>query len=185
MRYHIAVCLVAIFLSVICPFEPYSVLAQEKQGAQKATVVFLVRHAEKLDASRDPELSEPGKKRAEQLAILLRDAKIDSIHSTDFKRTQSTGKPLADRLDIAIQSYNPRDLVGFAKQLKLAGGRHLVVGHSNTTPKLVEVFGGQPLSPIEEKGEYDRIYMVSISPDGSVASVLFRYGKPFVKADGH
>ena len=56
------------------------------------------------------------------------------------------------------------------------GGRHLVVGHSNTTPELVTLLGGSPGTPIEEADEYDRLYLVEVSPHGDVGSTLLRYG---------
>ena len=45
-------------------------------------VIVLVRHAEKMDDSRDAELSETGRVRAEVLAALLKDMKIDTIFSS-------------------------------------------------------------------------------------------------------
>jgi len=45
-------------------------------------VVFLVRHAEKVDQSMDPDLSEDGYLRAEALALALADANIEQVHSS-------------------------------------------------------------------------------------------------------
>jgi phosphohistidine phosphatase SixA len=140
-------------------------------------IVFLVRHAEKVDQSIDPDLSEEGYLRAEDLAGTLADAGIEQVHSSGFIRTKLTAEPLAVRLGLEIQLYNPKDLNTLADQLKAAGGRHLVVGHSNTTPVLVEILGGDPGSAIEEKNEYDRLYILTISK-GEVSTVLMRYGKP-------
>ncbi len=140
-------------------------------------IVFLVRHAEKVDQSIDPDLSEEGYLRAEDLARTLADASIEQVHSSGFIRTKLTAEPLAVRLGLEIQLYNPKDLNTLADQLKAAGGRHLVVGHSNTTPVLVEILGGDPGSAIEEKNEYDRLYILTISK-GEVSTVLMRYGKP-------
>jgi probable phosphoglycerate mutase len=140
-------------------------------------IVILVRHAEKVDQSIDPDLSEEGYLRAEDLAGTLADAGIEQVHSSGFIRTKLTAESLAVRLGLEIQLYNPKDLNTLADQLKAAGGRHLVVGHSNTTPVLVEILGGDPGSAIEEKNEYDRLYILTISK-GEVSTVLMRYGKP-------
>ncbi|NIP98280.1 MAG: hypothetical protein GWO24_34680 [Akkermansiaceae bacterium] len=46
------------------------------QDEKDPSVVFLARHAELMDASRDPELSLAGKERAEALAAALRSSGI-------------------------------------------------------------------------------------------------------------
>ena len=138
-----------------------------------------MNHAEKVDDSRDPELSKQGKRRAIALAETLKTSGIEYIHSTDYIRTKNTSEPTAKAYNLAIELYNPQDLDGFAKELKDSKGRHLVVGHSNTTPRLVELLGGEPGKPIVEKNEYDRLYIVTIQNDTLVNTVLMRYGKKF------
>ena len=144
-------------------------------AAPENTVVFLVRHAEKADTSRDPELSEAGRQRASELAQVLRDAHIDHIHSTNYIRTHETAAPSAAMLGLKPELYDPTQLVELAQTLTQQGQRHLVVGHSNTTPELVRLLGGDPGSPIEESGEYDRLYVVTVGESG-VTTVLMRYG---------
>jgi probable phosphoglycerate mutase len=156
-----------------------SVSAMGSESERKPVVVFLVRHAEKADLSEDPELSTTGDQRALVLARTLRGAKIDHIHSSDFIRTASTAAPTANEFGLEVQLYDPRDLPGLVEKLRSAGGRHLVVGHSNTTPAMVELLGGDASPPINEKGEFDRLYNVTIGPDGTTTSVMLRYGEPF------
>jgi phosphohistidine phosphatase SixA len=142
------------------------------------TVVYLVRHAERAeDGTKDPPISEAGWARARLLAEMLVDAGITRIHSTDFKRTRATGQPTAEALGLEIESYDPRDLPGFATELASTPGRHLVLGHSNTTPSLVAALGGAPGDPIEEM-EYDRLYIVTLE-DGRASTVLIRFGEKF------
>jgi len=150
---------------------------------QKPLVVFLVRHAEKTDDGKDPELSDDGKERTEDLAEALKSANIEHVHSTDFIRTRDTAEPVAKEAGVTVEKYDPKDLAGFAKQLKEEGGRHLVVGHSNTTPELTKLLGGDAGTEIDEKAEYDRLYIVTIGKDGTVNSVLMRYGKAFEKKE--
>ena len=133
MKKAISIIIVALSLFLIgCPSKPVD---ETPVMEQKPLVVFLVRHAEKVDAGKDPELSKEGKKRTEDLAEILRSANIDHVHSTDYIRTRDTATPLAKANGVEVEKYNPDDLDGFAEDLKKAGGRHLVVGHSNTTPK--------------------------------------------------
>ena len=129
--------------------------ARSAEAPQEALEVWLVRHAEKVDDSRDPELSEAGHARAALLADLL-----------------------AEALGVEVELYDPRDLEGFAEELRGMGGVHLVVGHSNTTPGMVEALGGDPVSPIDE-AEYDRLYRVWLGDDGAVHSELRRFGVGF------
>jgi len=63
-----------------------------------------------------------------------------------------------------------------AAELKTPGRRSLVVGHSDTTSELVGLLGGEPGPPIDEPGEYDRLYVVRVGPEGSVTTELRRYG---------
>jgi len=173
MKKAVSVLLVLFALALSgCPTKPAAV-------EQKPLVVFLVRHAEKTDAGKDPELSEDGKTRAGVLAEVLRSAKIDHVYSTDFIRTRDTAAPVAKEAGVEVGKYDPKDLAGFAKKLKDAGGRVLVVGHSNTTPELTKLLGGDPGTEINEKGEYDRLYILTIGKDGTVNSALLRYGKRF------
>ena len=44
------------------------------------------------------------------------------------------------------------------------------------TPELVGLLGGDAGAPIDEKVEYDRLYVVSIAPGEEVDTILLRYG---------
>jgi phosphohistidine phosphatase SixA len=144
-----------------------------------AVVVYLVRHAERAeDGTDDPPISDAGQARARLLADLLRDAGVTHVHSTGYLRTRSTAEPFATRSGLGITSYDPRDLSTFAAELLATPGRHLVVGHSNTTPDLVEALGGDPGGPIDE-AEYDRLYVVTRAAGGGISTVLLRFGQAF------
>lgn len=153
--------------------------AEKQYSEQKPLVVFLVRHAEKTDAGRDPGLTEAGKDRSLELAKILRSAKIEHVHSSDYIRTRETAEPTANKLGLTTEIYDPRDLESLAQKLRDTGGTHLVVGHSNTTPSMVRLLGGDPSTEINEKSEYDRLYIVTNSGDGNISSVLIRYGDPY------
>jgi broad specificity phosphatase PhoE len=142
----------------------------------EAIVVYLVRHAEKTDSGEDPELSPQGADRAAALAQLLRDAGVTAVHSTDFRRTRNTAAPVAGRLGLEIRDYHWDRMDALVAAIRQEGGRHLVVGHSDTTPELVGLLGGDPGTPIDEPTEYDRLYVVTLDPHGAVTTVLLRYG---------
>ncbi|NIT87109.1 MAG: hypothetical protein GWM92_07640, partial [Gemmatimonadetes bacterium] len=57
-------------------------------------------------------------------------------------------------------------LGGMARRLRGSPGRHLVVGHSDTTPRLVTLLGGEPGPPIVEAREYDRLYVLTLGAAG-------------------
>jgi phosphohistidine phosphatase SixA len=152
--------------------EPTDVIVTQTHAP---ATIFLVRHAEKLTGS-DPELTPEGHTRADALADLLIDAKIVRIHSSDYARTRQTAGPLAEQLGLEVELYDPRDLPAMAAQLKADGGRHLVVGHSNTTGELTTLLGGDGGTPIVEATEYDRLYVVTMGADGGASSTLLRFG---------
>jgi phosphohistidine phosphatase SixA len=153
-------------------------VAAPSVAAQEDVIVYLVRHAERAeDGTDDPPISKAGVERAELLAEMLKDAGITHVHSTDYKRTHQTGQPFIEASGIEATSYDPRDLEGFAARLRATPGRHLVLGHSNTTPDLVQALGGDPGAPIEEF-EYDRLYAVVIDVD-DVSTILLRFGASF------
>jgi broad specificity phosphatase PhoE len=143
------------------------------------TTVFLVRHAEKMLEGDDPLLSDAGRQRSEQLATLLADAGISRIFSTDFARTRQTAAPLAAAEGLEIELYDPADPGQVIESIQDSPGRYLLVGHSNTVPNMVARFGGEPHGAIEEAGEYDRLYVVTVGAGSEATTVLLRYGERF------
>jgi broad specificity phosphatase PhoE len=138
------------------------------------SVLVLVRHGEKVDESSDAQLSDVGRSRARALAALLSDAGIEAVYSTDYARTRDTARPTAETLSKAVEIYDGDGLEAFAKSLRAKGDRALVVGHSNTTPALVKLLGGDPGAPIADD-EYDRIYVLMLSADGRVSTLVLRF----------
>ncbi|MFA0811520.1 SixA phosphatase family protein [Microbulbifer epialgicus] len=155
-----------------------SAWADSETTASESQVIYLVRHAEKQGGAGgglDPQLSQEGQLRAKQLAHVLGQVGIEAVYSTDYARTKETATPLAEQLNLPVQTYNPHKLKEFAQQLHEASQRVLVVGHSNTTPKLVALLGGDQGKPIRESDEYDRLYIL-IRDRGEVTTLLQRYG---------
>lgn len=148
---------------------------------EAGTVIILVRHAETefpADAEdpRNPFLHEVGLAQASRLAEMLAPEGLDHVFSTVYRRTWSTATPTAHAVGLEVKAYDPRDLEGFAEELKAMTGRILVVGHSNTTPMLVEALGGDPGEPIDERTEFNRLYTLTWSDTG-LSTVEEHYGE--------
>jgi len=154
-------------------------LAVAEPPAGDPLVVFLVRHAEKIDNGHDPKLSSTGRRRVAELVRTLRDSGLQYVYSTDFIRTRKSAAPTAKALGLKVELYEHSQLAALVERMRRLGGRHLVVGHSNSTPAVVEWLGGDPGDPIEETREYDRLYIVTVGADGGVSTVLVRYGEPY------
>lgn len=105
--------------------------------------LYLVRHFEKQTNQSDPELTLQGLKRAESLVHVLTDKQLAVVYSTDYRRTQQTATPSAIANDLNVTSYDPSNLQDFAQRLKSNQQNALIVGHSNTTPELLSLLGGE------------------------------------------
>ncbi|MFO7892227.1 MAG: phosphoglycerate mutase family protein [Longimicrobiales bacterium] len=147
--------------------------APTDSAVPEPTVIYLVRHAETADGSRNPALSPEGMARARWLTVILSHARLDAVYTTDYERTRSTARPVAAAARVRPTLYDPPNLPALARALRERGGRVLVVGHSNTTPALAAALGGDGGPPILES-EYDRLYTLVIRGD-SVRTVMLRY----------
>lgn len=135
-------------------------------------MVYLVRHGEKASAGKDPELTPQGRERARNIAALLHRTGIQAIFSTPTARTLQTAQPLAERLGVKVEAYAPDAPQALVEQVRKRRGAVLVVGHSNTLPELVRLFGGAPGPDIGDD-EYDRLYQLVTAADGKVTTVLW------------
>ncbi|WP_116364282.1 SixA phosphatase family protein [Parahaliea mediterranea] len=173
-------------LLLLLGLAPLGALAEPSPApcATTGLSVMLVRHAEKQPTGEDPALSPAGEARARALATTLGDACIAHIHSSDYRRTRDTAAPLAKALGRKVAIYDVDDLPALKAALIATGGRHLVVGHSDTTPELVRLLGGDAGSAIDEATEYDRLYMVTVDERGVVTTTLLRYGAASASRSG-
>jgi broad specificity phosphatase PhoE len=140
-------------------------------------VVYLVRHAERVDDSDDSPLSAAGEARARTLASMLRDAGLTHIHSTDYRRSRGTAAPVAVATGAGMELYDQNDIGALAAYVGGQRGRHLVIGHSNTLRETVGALGGEP-GPEIAQDEYDRLYILTLT-EGGTSTVLLRYGAPY------
>lgn len=142
--------------------------------AVDAVTVVLVRHAERLDDSPNSPLNDLGRERVERLRTLLADVDFTHVHSTNLTRTLDTARPIAEDDGVELILYSPGELEQLAETIRATPGRHLVSGHSNTTPRLAEALGGDPHGPIDHM-EYDRLYIIVIQPGRAAVTTLLRF----------
>ncbi len=139
----------------------------------ETSTLYLVRHAEKAAGdSQDPLLSEAGNARAAKLAQQLKDANIVTIYATPFNRTYATAEILAKQLGMEITPYEA-DEADFISSIanKYPGQGALIVGHSNTIPRMVnQLLGRQEYSDLQES-EYDKLFVVKVTPQSVQATV--------------
>lgn len=145
-----------------------------------ATTIYLVRHAEKAaDGTADPKLSKAGKNRAMALIYTLQEDTLNAVFSTNTIRTLSTGIPIADYNAIDIQRYNPKDHETFLEKiLTLYKGKTvLIVGHSNTVPKMLNLLLGNNRYKQFKENQYNDLFMVQSKGLGESDVHHFKYGK--------
>ncbi len=151
----------------------YVALATSFEEA-KPQIIFLVRHAEKADdGTKDPDLNKIGQERAQKLAAMLQTAEIQGIYSSPYKRTQQTGQPLADSLRLTIQEYNPSKPEEVKQIIDSATGKNLlIVGHSNTTPTVVNYLLGEEKYSQLDEAEYDKLFVLVKGTEKYTCTVL-------------
>jgi broad specificity phosphatase PhoE len=168
--------------------------------SQATTTIIFVRHADtdppitqvrsaprQLEAASGPPaptLSARGRVRADLLADFLADvdvvAGVDAIYASEFRPTQETATPLADRLGLEIAVANPYEYEPFMEDVLRShkGDIVLVVTHADTIAPLVEELHGSKRVPEIAPEEYDNLYVVSIPWFGKVKTLRLRYGLP-------
>ncbi len=146
-------CLVS---TLFIPAHPAS--AQQDSDPALGTTWLIFRHAER--EGRADQLSAAGQQRAEVLKQLGKSFRVAAIYSTDFNRTKGTVAPMAEALDLQVETY-PVQGFDWLKQVeqKHQGKVIAIVGHSNTTGEMVAALSGVKPKPIEHD-DYDRMFIV-------------------------
>ena len=150
----------------------FSITASVSQS-DNVTTIFFIRHAEKIrKGDSDPGLTEQGTLRSIHWADVLKGADLSAIYSTDTKRTLSTANPTAksNKIDVEIYDTKTIDIINLTKINQ--GKNILIVGHSNTTPKLVNELLGKEKYPQIEDNNNGNLYMVTIISGISTCTIL-------------
>lgn len=149
---------------------------------QAPMTVILVRHAEKKivePENKDPDLSPAGLARAEELVRMFGDTGITAIYATQYKRTQQTVRPLADKVGLPVTKIDAKKTSELVKEIRSHGAGQVIfiAGHNNSVPEIIAALGG-PQLPIIPETEYDNLYIVIVQSDGSAKLVKMKYGSP-------
>jgi len=146
-----------------------------------------VRHAEKnIEPNNpDPDLSPAGVERAQEIARVFGETGINAIYATQYKRTQETVKPLADRTGVQAKLLEANQTDELVKQLQTTnrGQTIFIAGHNNTVPAIVSALSGEKYPTIPES-EYDNLYIVTIYRVGKARVVKMKYGKSSTQGVG-
>jgi broad specificity phosphatase PhoE len=148
--------------------------------AQPVTTIILVRHAEKAivpPENKDPDISPAGTARSQELARMFGDAGIGAIYATQFKRTQQTVKPLADKLGVSVTVIEAKKTADLVQQIRTrnAGQVVFIAGHNNSVPEIIAALGG-PQLPIIPETEFDNLYILTVQSDGPPRLLKMKYG---------
>jgi broad specificity phosphatase PhoE len=175
----------AVWISLILALTGITAQArgQTAQPDAPATVVLLVRHAEKAaQPGDDPPLTQDGRRRAEALAGVIKDAHPTAIITTQLRRTAETAQPSAAAADVTPEvvsvsstttQQNAAEVAAAVR--KHAGATVLVVGHNNTVPLIIAALGGPKLPDICEQ-VYDKLFVLVLGKEAR--PVQSRYGAP-------
>jgi broad specificity phosphatase PhoE len=159
------------YFLIILSISVYSSTCQSPKPTDVAATIYLVRHAEKAkDGTRDPDLTDQGRARAQRIANMLKDEQLTAVYSSDFKRTRNTAAPTAKMQGKEITIYNARDLKGFKAELMKKyknGEKILVVGHSNTTPFLANLLTQEGKYKQIDESDYDNFYKIEVLRNGN------------------
>ena len=140
------------------------------------TVVILVRHADRVEGT--DALTPAGRERSEALVNVLRKAGVAAIVTSDAARAVQTAGPFVSASGIAPITLPGGNTDAFVREIldKHAGGTVLVVGHSNTVPKIVAGLGGPQLPDIEA-GEFDTLLVLTLREGRAPRLVSLQYGE--------
>lgn len=141
-------------------------------GQNKTTQYYFIRHAEKADSSKNPDLSEKGLERAQEWKALFSEINFDAVYSTDFKRTLQTINPIVWDNGKILKIYNPQlvDIETFKKETM--GKTILIVGHSNTIPKMVnQIIKENKYGDIAEN-QFGNLYIVTLIENQILSQLL-------------
>ena len=143
--------------------------------SQESTAYYFIRHAEKNKNDKtDPFLTNEGVIRAEKWAYVFEEIEFDAVYSTNYNRTIQTVIPTAKANKLEVLIYEYEKIYNEEFKSKTIGKNILIVGHSNTTPKLVnQIINQNKYKQIKENNN-SNLYIVTKTKDNHYTSILLK-----------
>jgi 2,3-bisphosphoglycerate-dependent phosphoglycerate mutase len=138
-------------------------VAQVTFSQVKTTTIYFIRHAEKMDTSKDTSLSPDGIARAQHWNEVFSEINFDAVYSTNYNRTQQTATPTAKKNNLTIKLYDPKTINLENIKKEHLGQNILIVGHSNSTPDLVNKLIGATIYSAIDESVFGNLYIVTIN----------------------
>lgn len=149
-------------------------------AAAMPDLVVLVRHAERAtEPGGDPALTPAGEQRAQALAQALAGLRVNTILTTQFRRTRDTAAPLAKALSVqprVVDAKGAGHVQAVADAVRAQSGVVLVVGHSNTVTAILAALGGPQLADLCETSFHHAFVLQPATEPPRWAQ--FSYGAP-------
>ncbi|MEK8180309.1 histidine phosphatase family protein [Flavobacterium buctense] len=146
----------------------------------QTTTFIVLRHAEKADNTKDPNLSADGLTRAVELRKTLSPISVEAIYATPFNRTKQTVTPLATEKKMAITEYPVnKPYAELVNELldTYRGKTVVIVGHSNTVPELLKVLSNNTFNINISENQFDNLFVVTLTNGKQPEVAPMKYGK--------
>ena len=163
------VLLLAVLTLVVACKESGKINVAEKENT---SVYYFIRHAEKDrsdSTNKNPSLTIQGLERANKWALFFKDKNIAAVYSTNYKRTQQTAQPIAKEQNLEIISYTTKELISEKFIANNKGKNIVIVGHSNTTPELVNSLLGEKKYEDIADSENNNVFIVTLKKNKTTA----------------
>jgi len=163
------VLLLAVLTLVAACKESSKINLAEKENT---SVYYFIRHAEKDRSdptNKNPSLTIQGLERANKWAVFFKDKNIAAVYSTNYIRTQQTALPIAKEQNIEIINYTTKELISEKFIANNKGKNIVIVGHSNTTPELVNSLLGDKKYEDIADSENNNVFIVTLNKNKTTA----------------
>lgn len=141
------------------------------------TTIVVVRHAERLNDSDTTSISEEGIRRAEALAHSISSLEVRRVYVSEQSRTGQTAAAVTRSLQITATTIPARETKAYVDSIKAHRGEgSLIVGHSDTVPKIIGALGIANPPAIPSK-QFDDLFVVTLFRFRATLTHL-KYGNP-------